>query len=316
MDRLDAMALFVSAVDEGSLAAAARRHGRSRAAVSRAVGLLEHNAGTTLLLRSTRNLSLTSAGEHHLAIWREVLLKLGEVEPDRFDASLSGRIVFTAPELFGRLIMMPVVETFLQTHPQVTVNALLRNRVTNLMGEGIDLAVRLAPLPDSTLMARKVGEVRVLYCASPQYLSERGSPVTPSDLEGHDCIGLNAASEAELWPFMAVGERKNGVRSLRVQTRVSVDYQAAVIDAALRGQGIIFARSYQVAEHIASGRLVPLLSDFEPPAVPAHILYPADKYQRGVVRSFIEHLVSVLKKELSRIEIIIQSDEVSRRAAS
>src|SRR3546814_318245 len=198
MDRLDAMTLFVAAVDEGSLAAAGRRHGRSPAAVTRAVALLERHAGTTLLLRSTRQLSLTPAGERHLETWREVLLKLDEVAPEKFGAPLGGGIVLTAPELFGRLKVMPLVETFLQAHPQVSVRALLAHRVVNLIGEGVDLAVRLAPLPDSTLTAIKLGQVRVLFCASPGYLAERGSPTTLSDLDRHDCIGLNAESDAEL----------------------------------------------------------------------------------------------------------------------
>lgn len=296
------MTLFLAAVDEGSLAAAARRHGRSPAAVTRAVALLEHHAGTTLLLRSTRRLSLTPAGERHAETWREVLLKLDEVAPDKFGAPLRGDIVLTAPELFGRLKVMPIVETFLQTYPQASIRALLVNRLVNLIGEGVDLAVRLAPLPDSTLTAIKIGQVRVLFCASPDYLAERGSPMTLSDLDRHDCIGLNAESDSELWPFSAVGERRNRVRSIRVYTRLSVNHQTAVIDAALRGQGIICARSYQVADDIVAGRLVRILTDFEPPAIPAHIVFPADRAKRGAVRAFIEHTVADLKKELLRIE--------------
>jgi len=302
MDRLDAMKLFVAAVDEGSLAAAARRHGRSPAAVTRAVALLEHYAGTTLLLRSTRQLSLTPAGERHLETWREVLLKLDEVAPEKFSSALRGGIVMTAPELFGRLKVMPAVETFLQAHPQASVRALLGNRLVNLIGEGVDLAIRLAPLPDSTLAAIKIGQVRILFCASPAYLTERGLPTMLNDLDQHDCIGLNADSDAELWPFSVVGERKSRVRSVRVHTRLSVNHQSAVIGAALRGQGIICARSYQVADHIAAGRLVLILADFEPPAVPAHIVFPGDRAKRGVVRAFIDHIAADLKKELLRIE--------------
>ena len=309
MDRIDAMAIFVSAVDEGSLAAAARRHGRSRAAVTRAVGLLEHNAGTALLRRSTRKLSLTAAGEHHLAVWREVLQKLEDVERDKPDASLRGKITLTAPEIFGRVVVMPAVETFLDKHPQVTVSALLCNRVVNMVGEGVDLAIRLAPLPDSNLMARKVGQVRVLYCASPDYLEKRGTPSTLADLEHHDCIGLSAESAAELWPFRTNGHNSNSVRSVRINTRLSVDCQAAVIDAGLRGRGIIYARSYQVADHIRAGRLVPVLCDHEPPAVPAHIVYPPNSSARGAVRSFIDHLDSVVKRELRRIDELLRIEE-------
>lgn len=307
MDRLDAMRLLVTAVDEGSLAAAARRHGRSPATVSRALALLEHFAGTTLLLRSTRRLSLTPAGERHLATWREVLLKLEDVEPAQSGAPLSGSIVLTAPELFGRLKVMPVVGTFLQAHPEVTVRALLLNRLVNLIGEGVDLAVRLAPLPDSTLMTTRVGQVRVLFCASPDYLTARGSPATLGDLDRHDCIGLNAESDAELWPFRAAGQANDRVRSVRVRTRLSVNSQSAAIDAAVRGQGIVCAKSYQVADHVAAGRLVPVLAGFEPPAVPAHIVFPAARGKGRVVRAFIEHLAAALKKELLRVESSIPS---------
>lgn len=307
MDRLDAMTLFLAVVDEGSLAAAARRHGRSPAAVTRAVALLEHYAGATLLLRSTRQLSLTSAGERYLETWREVLQKLDEASSDKSGGSLKGSIVLTAPELFGRLKVMPVVETFLQTHPEVSVRALLVNRVVNLIGEAVDMAVRFAPLPDSTLTATKIGQVRVVFCASPEYLAERGSPVTIRDLDRHDCIGLNAESDAELWPFRAVGERKNRVRSVRVHTRLSVNHQSAVIDAALRGQGIICARSYQVADQIVAGQLVRILADFEPPAVPAHIIFQTNRAKQNAVRAFIDHTAAALKKELLRIEASLPS---------
>lgn len=317
MDRLDAMTLFVAAVDDGSLAAAARRYGRSPAAVTRAVALLEHFAGTTLLLRSTRQLSLTPAGVRHLATWREILLKLDEVKGEDSGAQLGGDVVLTAPELFGRLKVMPVVETFLKKHPNVSARALLVNRVVNLIGEGVDLAIRIAPLRDSTLSAIRIGQVRILFCASPDYLDEQGSIASVGDLEHHSCIGLNAESDAELWPFMAVGERAGEVRSVRVRTRLSVDHQSAVIDAALRGQGVICARSYQVADHIAAGRLVRVLEDVEPPAVPVHLVFSADRAKRGAVRGFIDHAAADLKTELLGVETRIQSrrTDAEHRAA-
>lgn len=298
MDRLDAMALFVAAVEEGSLAAAGRRYGRSPAAVTRAVALLERCAGETLLLRSTRKLSLTAAGDRHLATWRDVLTKLREIEPESPAGPLHGSIVLTAPELFGRLKVMPLLETFLRHHPQVTARVLLVNRVVDLIGEGVDLAVRLAPLPDSTMTAIKVGEVRTLLCASPDYLARAGSPATLHELDRHDCIGLNAAGEGELWGFGMEPERGTRVRSVRVRTRLSVNSAAAAIDAALRGHGLIRARSYQVAEALAAGRLVRLLSHLEPPPTPAHFVFHPDRARRGVLRAFIEHAVSRLKREL------------------
>ena len=298
MDRLDSIALVVAAVEEGSLAAAARRHGRSPAAVTRAVTLLERHAGEALLLRSTRKLSLTTAGERHLAIWRDVMAKLHELEPENAPGPLQGRIVLTAPELFGRLKVMPLLETFLLDHPQAAARVLMVNRVVDLIGEGVDLAVRLAPLSDSTLTAIKVGEVRALLCASPDYLARAGSPATPHELERHDCVGLNAEGDGELWRFGATPGQERSVRSIRVSTRLSVNNAAAVIDAALRGHGVIRARSYQVAHEIAAGRLIRLLPHFEPPATPAHLVFHPDRARKGVLRAFIEHAVPTLRRDL------------------
>ncbi len=316
MDRLDAMLLFVTAVEAGSLAAAARRHGRSPAAVTRAVALLEQHARETLLLRSTRKLSLTAAGDRHLAIWRDVLTKLREIAPDDSGAPLQGGIVLTAPELFGRLRVMPLLETFLQRHPQVAARVLMVNRVVNLVGEGVDLAVRLAPLPDSTLTAIKVGEIRTLLCASPDYLERAGSPANPNELERHDCIGLNADGDGELWSFGMATEQGMRVRSVRIYTRLSINNAAAAIDAALRGHGIIRARSYQVAAHIAAGRLVRLLPDFEPPSTPAHLVFLPDRAKRGVVRAFIEYAVPALKRELLELAPVVPSPASRRRPRS
>lgn len=291
----------MTAVEEGSLAASARRHGRSPAAVTCAVALLERYAGETLLLRSTRKLGLTAAGDRHLAIWRDVLTKLREIEPQNSAGSLRGAIVLTAPELFGRLKVMPLLEEFLWDHAKVAARVLMVNRVVDLIGEGVDLAVRLAPLPDSTMTAIRVGEVDTFLCASPEYVKRAGLPLAPDDLERHDCIGLNAEGDGELWSFGLASERGTRVRSLRVTTRLSINNAAAAIDAALRGQGVIRARSYQVAEDIEAGRLVCLLPRFEPPPTPVHIVFYPDRARRGVLRAVIEHIVPKLKNDLLRL---------------
>ncbi|PVM84430.1 LysR family transcriptional regulator [Caulobacter radicis] len=302
MDRLDAIELFAAAVEEGSLAAAARRHGRSPAAVTRAVALLEQHAGEALLLRSTRKLSLTAAGDRHLQIWREVIAKLGEIAPSSRTAALRGSIVLTAPELFGRLEVMPILETFLAEHPQISARALLLNREVNLVGEGVDLAVRLAPLADSSLAAVRIGEVGAFLCASPDYLARAGEPTGLGDLQHHECIGLNGEGDAELWSFGGEAERNGRPRSVRVRTRLSVNNAMASIDGALRGRGLIQARSYQVAGHIAAGRLVRLLRHCEPGPVPAHILFPADRAKNRAVRGLIDHLTPRLRRALQVVK--------------
>lgn len=312
MDRLDAMKLFVTAAEAGSLAAAARRHGRSPAAVTRAVALLERFAGETLLLRSTRKISLTSAGEHHLTVWREVLEKLDDGVRADGARPLDGRIVLTAPELFGRLCVMPLVETFLARNPRVETRVLLVNRIVNLIGEGIDVAARLAPLPDSALTAIRIGQIRTLLCASPAYVAARGVPATLQDLDRHDCIGLNAEGDAELWPFALSGSAEGRVRSVRVRTRLSVNNAAAAIDAARRGGGIVAARSYQVADDLASGRLIRVLDVVEAPPTPVHIVLPAGRAKNGTVRAFIDHAAPALKRQLTAVEAVLSSEAAAK----
>jgi len=305
MDRLEAMSLFVAAVDGGSLAAAARRYGRSPASVTRAIALLESNASETLLLRSTRKLSLTSSGEHHLAVWRDVLAKLGELAPAGTGAPVQGNIVFTAPELFGRIAVMPLVETFLEKHPLVSARALLVNRLVNLIGEGVDLAVRLSPLTDSSLSAIRIGEVRTLLCASPTYLSKAPSLTAPAELERHVCIGLDVEAEGERWAFASPDGVFRKRQSVRVQPRLSINNAAAAIDASVRGHGVIQARSYQVAGAIAEGRLRRLLPEWEEAPAPAHLLFPAERAGKGSLRKLIDHLKPGLKRILSDIEVSI-----------
>jgi len=306
MDRLDAMKLFVASVDEGSLAAAGRRHGRSAASVTRAIALLESIAGEALLLRSTRRLHLTSAGERHVAVWRDVLLRLGDIAPAPSEGPMRGSFVLTAPELFGRLKVMPVLEAFLRREPSTSARVLLVNRLVDLVGEGVDMAVRLAPLPDSTMSATKLGDVRTLVCASPDYIARCGIPATPQDLGRFDCIGLNVEGDGELWSFGSEAERAR-VRSIRVRTRLSLNNAGAGIDAAVRGLGLVRTRGYQVAEDLATGRLVTVLTAFEPPPQPAHLVFHPDRGSRGVVRAFIDHAVPALRDEFRRITAMLDA---------
>ncbi len=307
MDRLDAMALFVTAVEEGSLAAAARRHGRSAATITRAVALLEARAGETLMLRSTRQLHLTPAGDRHVTIWREVLGQLGALEPTALGGQMQGSLVLTAPALFGRMKLMPVLEPFLRDHPLLAARVLLLNRVVDLVGEGVDVAVRLAPLPDSTLTAVRLGDVRILVCASPAYLDAAGTPASPRDLDGHKCIGLNAGSDGDLWRFGSATDKGAHVRSLRVPTQLSLNDAGAAIDAARRGHGLIQARAYQVANDVAAGRLVPVLAAFEPPTVPANIVFHPARGRQAPVRAFVDHAVAALRGELLRIASALEA---------
>ncbi|MGV1873012.1 LysR family transcriptional regulator [Agrobacterium rosae] len=252
MDRLEAISIFVAVVDCGSLAGAARKLGLSPASVTRAVAQLENTTGERLLERTTRRFAMTEAGERHVSTYRSVLEELARLDSHAQDRDISGNVVMTAPELFGRMKVMPVVESFLTAHPRVQVRVLFLNRIVDLVGEGVDIAVRLADLPDSSMSAVKIGEVRRLTCAAPSYLAERSMPSRPAYFANHWCIGLNEAGAQELWPYRESATARR-VRSLRVTCRIALNSAGAAIEAAERGMGIVRPLSYQVERQIADG---------------------------------------------------------------
>lgn len=296
MDRLEAMSIFLAVVDEGSLAAAARRLGRSPASVTRAVALLESISGERLLERTTRHFAVSEAGARHAATYRVILAEFAQLAGRSRDAVVSGSVVITAPELFGRLNVMPVVESFLAAYPQTEVRTLFLNRMVDLVGEGVDVAVRLATLPDSSLTAIKIGEVRRLTCAAPGYLGEFPRPEQPADLVSHWCIGLNEAGAQELWPYREHPPGRR-VRSVRVACRLALNSQGAAIDAAVRGLGIVRTLSYQVEKQIAQGSLVPLLEAYEPEPIPVSLVFrPQGGGNSGAVRAFIDHAAPRLRE--------------------
>ncbi len=302
MDRLDAMALFVAVVDTGSFAAAARRAGVSPASVTRAVAMLEDRLGDRLLHRSTRSLRLTDSGERQVSVYRSVLADLAEVEGlGASMARIEGRISLTAPELFGRMTLMPVVETFLSAHPGVTARVLLLNRIVNLTDEGVDAAVRLAVLPDSGLVAVKLGAMRRLVCAAPGYLDARGRPSSPSDLSQHHCIGIDDGTERELWHFTDRSSSRPRTVSTPVRVRLALNSAKAAIDAATRGHGLCRAMAYQVAEPIAAGRLVPVLDAFEPVPVPVHLVFHPIPRRNAALRAFVDHAVPLLRDAVTAV---------------
>ncbi|MCQ8241960.1 LysR family transcriptional regulator [Rhizosaccharibacter radicis] len=313
MDRLDAMRMFAAAIDGGSLAAAARRLGRSPASITRAITLLEAHAGERLLFRTTRRLRLTERGERFLGGCRTILAELDALETGAEAArapggELSGRIAISAPELFGRSAVMPAAEDVLAAHPEVRLRALLVNRTVDLVAEGIDVAVRLAELPDSVLRAVRLGEVRPLYCAAASYLRRSGSPATPEELGRHRCI--DGAGEGEMQVIWRFGIDGGGPaprfrRGVPVRPHLALNSAGAAVDAAVRGSGICRAMSYQVAEHLAAGRLVRLLRPFEPPPVPVHLLFHAAGRRDRLLRHFVESMTPLLRRDLDRQALLL-----------
>ena len=307
MDRLDAMAAFVATIDEGSLAAAARRLGYAPAAVTRAITSLEDRVGAQLLHRTTRALRLTQLGESYLAMCRQVL---GEIEREERGAEAEldmprGLLTVTAPVLFGRTRVRPVLDQFINAYPAVHARLILLDRVVSLIDEGIDIATRLAHLPDSSLIATHLGEVRRVLCASPAYLDRHGIPSTPGELVGHSCIMSNEAA-AEPWRFSYAHEnRRRGTQTIAIQPRLIVNAAAAAIDSALEGHGITRVMSYQVANDVAAGRLALLLVPYEPPPIPVHFVLQASRSVTAKLRKFIDFAAPKLRADLAQTALTL-----------
>ena len=307
MDRLDAMAAFMVAVDRGSLAAASRQLGYSPAAVTRAIASLEDRLGAQLLHRTSRAIRLTPLGETYLGTCRQVLGELQRVEQGAAaDANTPrGLLTLTAPVLFGRLKLRPVLDRFLDANPAVQARLLLLDRVVNMLDEGIDVATRLAHLPDSGLHATHLGEVRRVLCASPAYVGRQGRPAAPADLLNHACIMSNEAA-AEPWSFaQEPAARRRTLRAVVIRPRLIVNAAAAAIDSALDGHGITRVMSYQVAADVAEGRLMLLLQAYEPPPIPVHFVMQADRSITAKLRAFIDFAAPLLRSELTRSASLI-----------
>jgi DNA-binding transcriptional LysR family regulator len=218
MDRLEAMSILVAVVDAGSLSAASRQLAIPLPTVSRKVGDLEAHLKTRLLHRTTRQLSLTEAGESYVASCRRILEEVGEVERAATGeyAAPKGYLVITAPVVFGRLHVVPVLAAFLAHYREIDARLFLTDRNVHLLEEHVDVAVRIGQLPDSTLVAKRVGETRAIVCASPDYLAAHGTPVTPAELANHACISFDGLTSPRAWTFSA----GNSEQTLRIHPRL------------------------------------------------------------------------------------------------
>jgi DNA-binding transcriptional LysR family regulator len=288
MDRFDELLVFTTILEAGSLAAAARRLRRSSPAITRTLAALEERVGTRLVERTTRRLSPTDAGRRFDAKARQVLADyadaLGDVVHQR-DAPLQGLLRITGPTLFGRWHVIPLVGGFLDAHPDLRIEVVLTNHDLDLVAEGLDVAVRIGPLTHSGLIVRRVGHVRRVVFASPRYLARRGRPRTPKDLAKHDIVFNLQRPIAPEWRFRVSGREK----AVRLAPRLLVSPGEGSLDAVKAGWGIGRALSYQVAEDIASGTLIRLLAEFEPPSRPVHLVVPSARHMAPAVRAFLDH---------------------------
>lgn len=283
MDQLDGMRAFVSVASLGSFAEAARRLRQSPSAITRGVAALEDRLGVTLLVRTTRSVRLTERGQIHLESCRQILddLDIAERRARGEDAKPRGSLRIAAPIVFGRLHVLPVVAQLLADHPEVSVSLTLSDRNVHLVDDGIDVAVRIGDLADSSLIAVRFATVVRVVAASPDYLARHGRPEWPADLVGHDIVAFEGLDTLNEWRFGPDGA------VVRIEPRLTVNSADAAIAAVEGGLGITRALSYQLADGIAAGRLAPLLQAFIPPPMPVSAVYPPRRIASANVAAFI-----------------------------
>ncbi len=294
MDKLAAMRTFVRIVDTGSLTAAASDLGTSLPTVVRTLATLERQIGVPLLNRTTRRIRLTDEGGQYLSLCRDVLSAIQETEHAVLSRrrELRGRLTVTASVEFGRRYVAPILARFLALHSGMSADLLLLNRVVNLVEEGVDVAIRIAHLRDSSLVAIPVGHVRRVVCASPSYLKRNGAPKAPSDVKDHRCIRHTILTPRNDWQFR-VGQRKATIPITPVLT--SNDIESA-LNACIGGLGLGMFLSYMVAPHLRAGRLICVLEPFEPEPVPVQIVYASSKLISTGVRAFTEFCAKELRQ--------------------
>jgi DNA-binding transcriptional LysR family regulator len=287
------MTIFVAVVEEGGFAAAARKMKISPPVVTRAVNNLEAMMGVRLLARTTRIVRLTEVGARYANDCRRVLADLAESEEAAAGThrSVRGRLVITAPSLFGRMFVTPIATAYLRRYPDTEVECRFLDRVVNMMDEGVDVAIRIGPLQDSSYQALPVGQVRRVVCASPAYLRQHGTPLTPADLTQHVLISAVGLTPSPDWRFVHAEEPA----IVHVRPRLTVSSNDDAIVAALDGFGITRLLSYMVAKHLAAGTLTEVLREHETTVVPIHVMQHEGRHAPGKVRAFLDMATEALR---------------------
>lgn len=290
MDRLRTMETFVAVAEAESFAAAARELGVSAPSATRAIGALEARLGVRLFVRTTRSVRLTETGGLYLEECRRILGELTAAEEAVAGAFTrpAGHLRVTASTQFGRVYVVPILTDFLDAYPAVTAEGLFVDRIVNLLDEGIDVAVRIGELADSGLIARRVGEVRRIVCASPEFLARHGEPRTPAELAEARTICALPVTPGAVWRF-------KGGASVRVRSRLRVSTVQTAIEAVLTGWGITRLLSYQVGPELAAGRLCRILREYEPDPLPIHLVHPEGRRPAEKVRAFLDFAAERLR---------------------
>lgn len=293
MDRFHLMNVFVAVAETGSFAGGARRLKMSPPAVTRAVVALEEQLGVRLFTRTTRVVRVTEAGARYLEDARRILIELEEADAAAagINAIPRGPLSVTAPVLFGKLYVMPIITEYQSAFEQTTVSALFVDRVVNFVDEGMDVGLRIGQLPDSSLRAIRVGRVRRVVVGTPAYLERFGIPQTPADLANHRIVASSGVSPTNDWVFQLAGEKVTA----RVQPRIVANTNDGPLEAASRGFGLTRLLSYQVASQLESGELKTVLGEFEGPELPVHVIHREGRHGSAKVRSFVDLAVERLR---------------------
>jgi DNA-binding transcriptional LysR family regulator len=298
MDRLDSMSTLLAAVEAGSLSAASRKLGMPLATVSRKVSELEAHLRTRLVTRTSRRLALTDAGRSYVAACKRILEDIGEAERAAAGEYIAprGDLMMTAPIVFGRLHVLPVAIEFLKGYPDIDIRLVLADRVVNLQEDDVDLAIRIGELPDSSLVATRVGSIRHVICGSPAYFAARGTPNSPGELTSHDCITFQGVTSPDGWKF-ALGK---STISVAIRSRLIVNTAEAAIDAAIAAVGVTRVLSYQVASALRAGTLALALRKFEPAPWPVSLVHAGQGMLPLKLRAFLDFAAPRLKARLAQ----------------
>jgi len=301
VDRLEAMTIVLLTVEKGSLTAAAKALNMPLPTVSRKVSELEAHLGTKLLQRSTRKLTLTDAGENYVNGVRRIMEDIDEVERAASGEYRTprGELVLTAPMLFGQMYILPIVTDFLAAYPEINVRLLLSDRNLHLYDDHVDMAVRLGALPDSSMIATRVGSMDTLVCASPDFLAAHGVPKHPKDLETLPCV-VFAGPSTTTWSFQDPGSKQKF--EVNITPRLSVTGAEAAIQAALRRTGLTRVFRYHCADELKAGTLVQVLQDFDVSPIPVHLVHAAHGMLPLKMRVFLDFAASQLRSVLSKLK--------------
>jgi DNA-binding transcriptional LysR family regulator len=293
LDQLHLINVFVAVVDMNGFAGAARKLHISPPAVTRAINFLEERLGVRLLTRTTRVVRVTEAGARYVEDCRHILTDLAEADKSvsGMHGSPHGRLTLTAPVLFGCKFVTPIVTEYLQRYPEVSASCWFLDRVVNMMDEGVDVAVRIGELPDSSMQAIRVGKVGLVICAAPSYLEQHGIPQNPGELAAHSIISTSAVTPTPEWRMVENGEP----RCVKLQPRLITTTNDSAVAAAVSGFGLTRLLSYQIADQLRDGQLKTVLSEYAPISWPVHLLHREGRHASPKARAFLDLAIERLR---------------------